>query len=49
MSSGFKEEGVRRRGNLVDGHWEDIVSMGVLDDEWLEWHWSVTIPESPYR
>ncbi|KAG1743334.1 acyl-CoA N-acyltransferase [Suillus paluster] len=33
---GFKVEGRKRRGNWIDGHWEDIISMGVLDDEWAE-------------
>jgi RimJ/RimL family protein N-acetyltransferase len=35
---GFKVEGRKRRGNWVDGHWEDIIYMGVLDDEWAELH-----------
>ncbi|TFK46067.1 acyl-CoA N-acyltransferase [Heliocybe sulcata] len=33
---GFKEEGRRRRQNWVDGHWEDVFIMGMLDDEWAE-------------
>lgn len=36
---GFKEEGRKRRANWVDGHWEDALSMGVLDDEWAEMYW----------
>ncbi|KAG1749191.1 acyl-CoA N-acyltransferase [Suillus lakei] len=36
---GFKEEGRKRRANWVDGHWEDGLSMGVLDEEWAEMHW----------
>ncbi|KAG1758588.1 acyl-CoA N-acyltransferase [Suillus occidentalis] len=36
---GFKEEGRKRRANWVDGHWEDSLSMGVLDDEWAEMYW----------
>ncbi|KAG2096520.1 acyl-CoA N-acyltransferase [Suillus discolor] len=35
---GFKEEGRKRRGNWIDGHWEDIIAMGVLDEEWAELH-----------
>ncbi|KAG9315658.1 acyl-CoA N-acyltransferase [Chiua virens] len=31
---GFKEEGRKRRCNWVEGHWEDMIHMGVLDDEW---------------
>ncbi|KAG2153027.1 acyl-CoA N-acyltransferase [Suillus bovinus] len=38
---GFKEEGRKRRGNWIDGHWEDIIAMGVLDDEWAELHPSI--------
>jgi hypothetical protein len=33
---GFKLEWRKRRGNWVDGYWEDILIMGVLDDEWAE-------------
>ncbi|OAX42327.1 acyl-CoA N-acyltransferase, partial [Rhizopogon vinicolor AM-OR11-026] len=36
---GFKEEGRKRRGNWIDGHWEDNLSMGVLDEEWAERYW----------
>lgn len=36
---GFKEEGRKRRGNWIDGHWEDSLSMGVLDEEWAERYW----------
>ncbi|KAG1727139.1 acyl-CoA N-acyltransferase [Suillus lakei] len=36
---GFKEEGRKRRANWVDGHWEDGLSMGVLDEEWAEMYW----------
>ncbi|KAG1854860.1 acyl-CoA N-acyltransferase, partial [Suillus subluteus] len=36
---GFKEEGRKRRANWIDGHWEDSLSMGVLDEEWAEMYW----------
>ncbi|KAG0700461.1 acyl-CoA N-acyltransferase [Suillus ampliporus] len=36
---GFKEEGRKRRANWFDGHWEDVLSMGVLDEEWAERYW----------
>ncbi|KAG1879081.1 acyl-CoA N-acyltransferase [Suillus subluteus] len=36
---GFKEEGRKRRANWIDGHWEDGLSMGVLDEEWAEMYW----------
>ncbi|KAF9062318.1 acyl-CoA N-acyltransferase [Rhodocollybia butyracea] len=31
---GFVEEGRKRKVHWVDGHWEDIVSMGILQEEW---------------
>ncbi|KAH7883196.1 acyl-CoA N-acyltransferase, partial [Phlebopus sp. FC_14] len=31
---GFQEEGRKRRGNWADGHWEDIIDMGILQEEW---------------
>lgn len=34
LDSGFKEEGRKRRCNWVEGHWEDMIYMGILDDEW---------------
>ncbi|KAG2065602.1 acyl-CoA N-acyltransferase [Suillus decipiens] len=34
--SGFKEEDGKRRTNWNDGHWEDSLSMGVLDEKWAE-------------
>ncbi|KAG1743328.1 acyl-CoA N-acyltransferase [Suillus paluster] len=36
---GFKEEGRKRRANWHDGHWEDGLSMGVLDEEWAKRYW----------
>ncbi|KAF8440817.1 acyl-CoA N-acyltransferase [Boletus edulis BED1] len=35
---GFKEEGRKRRCNWVEGHWEDMIHMGILDDEWAAMH-----------
>ncbi|KAF8839392.1 acyl-CoA N-acyltransferase [Paxillus ammoniavirescens] len=32
---GFREEGRKRRGNWAEGHWEDIIDMGILDEEWI--------------
>ncbi|KIJ15504.1 hypothetical protein PAXINDRAFT_76958 [Paxillus involutus ATCC 200175] len=32
---GFREEGRKRRGNWAEGHWEDIIAMGILDEEWI--------------
>ncbi|KDQ53666.1 hypothetical protein JAAARDRAFT_136698 [Jaapia argillacea MUCL 33604] len=31
---GFREEGRKRKANWVDGKWEDIIQMGLLEDEW---------------
>ncbi|KAH7927679.1 acyl-CoA N-acyltransferase [Leucogyrophana mollusca] len=31
---GFQIEGRKRRANWVEGKWEDLLSMGVLDQEW---------------
>ncbi|THU84927.1 acyl-CoA N-acyltransferase [Dendrothele bispora CBS 962.96] len=31
---GFVEEGRKRKSNWVDGRWTDIISMGILEDEW---------------
>ncbi|KAF5373893.1 hypothetical protein D9758_000790 [Tetrapyrgos nigripes] len=31
---GFIEEGRKRKCNWVNGRWEDIISMGILEDEW---------------
>ncbi|KAF9062317.1 acyl-CoA N-acyltransferase [Rhodocollybia butyracea] len=37
--SGFVEEGRKRKVNWADGHWEDNVLMGILEEEWdLEAH-----------
>ncbi|KAF9028738.1 acyl-CoA N-acyltransferase [Rhodocollybia butyracea] len=36
---GFVEEGRKRKVNWADGHWEDNVLMGILEEEWdLEAH-----------
>lgn len=32
--SGFVEEGRKRQANWIDGKWEDVVSMGILKEEW---------------
>jgi len=34
LSRGFLEEGRKRGGNWAEGHWEDIIYMGVLEEEW---------------
>ncbi|KAG2145832.1 acyl-CoA N-acyltransferase [Suillus clintonianus] len=34
------EEGRKRRANWIDGHWEDGLSTGVLDEEWAERYWN---------
>ncbi|THU84926.1 acyl-CoA N-acyltransferase [Dendrothele bispora CBS 962.96] len=31
---GFVEEGRRRKSNWIDGRWTDVISMGILEDEW---------------
>ena len=33
-SRGFKLEGVEREANFVDGRWEDVYNMGILESEW---------------
>ncbi|KAF9065477.1 hypothetical protein BDP27DRAFT_1331939 [Rhodocollybia butyracea] len=33
---GFIEEGRKRKVNWIDGHWEDHISMGILQEEWEE-------------
>lgn len=33
---GFIEEGRRRKSTWVNGKWEDLIAMGILEDEW-EW------------
>jgi hypothetical protein len=33
-TSGFVEEGRKRKHNFQDGKWWDIVHMGILDEEW---------------
>lgn len=35
---GFKHEGTKRRANWAEGHWEDLLYMGILEDEWAEIH-----------
>ncbi|KAG9312409.1 acyl-CoA N-acyltransferase [Chiua virens] len=35
---GFREEGRKRRGNWAEGKWEDIIYMGVLEEEWAASH-----------
>ncbi|KAH7913334.1 acyl-CoA N-acyltransferase [Hygrophoropsis aurantiaca] len=35
---GFSVEGRKRRANWVNGHWEDTLSMGVLQEEWAALH-----------
>ncbi|KAF9027362.1 acyl-CoA N-acyltransferase [Rhodocollybia butyracea] len=36
---GFVEEGRKRKVNWINGHWEDNVLMGILQEEWdLETH-----------
>ncbi|KAG1797743.1 acyl-CoA N-acyltransferase [Suillus plorans] len=40
---GFKEEVRKRRGNWIDGHWEDIIAMGALDDELNGWSCILTV------
>jgi len=32
---GFVEEGRKRKSNWVEGGWEDFISMGILEEEWL--------------
>ncbi|EPQ54541.1 acyl-CoA N-acyltransferase [Gloeophyllum trabeum ATCC 11539] len=34
---GFIEEGRSRKSNWVDGHWEDLIMMGMLESEWGSW------------
>ncbi|KAF9243134.1 hypothetical protein BU15DRAFT_86539 [Melanogaster broomeanus] len=29
------KEGRKRRGNWAEGHWEDIIYMGILQEEWV--------------
>jgi RimJ/RimL family protein N-acetyltransferase len=31
---GFVEEGRERKANYQDGKWWDIVSMGILEEDW---------------
>ncbi|KAF9050901.1 acyl-CoA N-acyltransferase, partial [Rhodocollybia butyracea] len=31
---GFVEEGRKRKVNWINGHWEDNVLMGILQEEW---------------
>ncbi|THU84925.1 acyl-CoA N-acyltransferase [Dendrothele bispora CBS 962.96] len=31
---GFVEEGRKREGNWVNGRWTDVISMGMLEEEW---------------
>ncbi|KAJ3918241.1 acyl-CoA N-acyltransferase [Lentinula edodes] len=31
---GFVEEGRKRKVNWIDGHWEDMIYMGILEEEW---------------
>ncbi|KAF7979651.1 hypothetical protein HWV62_41625 [Athelia sp. TMB] len=33
---GFVLEGTTRKSNWIDGKWEDVYSMGILDTEWAE-------------
>jgi L-amino acid N-acyltransferase YncA len=33
--SGFKEEGRRRKANWQSGKWEDIIYMGILEEEYF--------------
>lgn len=37
---GFTEEGRIRKGVWIEGAWEDIILMGILDEEWAERHWN---------
>jgi RimJ/RimL family protein N-acetyltransferase len=39
LVSGFVMEGTQRKENWVDGKWEDIYTMGVLETEWAERYW----------
>jgi RimJ/RimL family protein N-acetyltransferase len=39
LASGFVMEGTQRKANWVDGKWEDIYTMGVLETEWTERYW----------
>lgn len=32
-------EGTRTEANYMDGKWEDMHEMGVLEDEWAEKYW----------
>lgn len=32
---GFKEEGRIRKGVWIEGAWEDIILMGILEEEWV--------------
>lgn len=34
LFSGLVEEGRKRKANWIDGKWEDIVFMGILEEEW---------------
>jgi RimJ/RimL family protein N-acetyltransferase len=36
LRSGFVEEGRERRANFQDGRWWDMISMGILEEEWRE-------------
>lgn len=32
--SGFVQEGVQRKANWLDGKWQDVIWMAVLDEDW---------------
>ena len=34
-TSGFVEEGRKRKAIWIGGKWEDLVEFGMLDEEWL--------------
>jgi len=36
FSSGFLEEGRKRKVNFINGAWQDSVHMGILEEEWFE-------------
>jgi len=33
---GFVEEGRKRKGIWINGSWQDVISMGILEEEWAE-------------
>ncbi|KAF9073488.1 acyl-CoA N-acyltransferase [Rhodocollybia butyracea] len=41
---GFVEEGVDRKANWVDGRWQDVIRMSILDEEWVALKQDTTRP-----